>query len=204
MKSLDLNFKQIDRLIYFLKAGKIGVMPTDTVYGIVGSALNPKTVEEIYQLRKRSSDKPMIILISDIFDLTGFDINISKNQEIFLKHVWPNPVSVILPCQKEKFKYLHRGTNSLAFRIPGNEILIKIMKKVGPLVAPSANYESDLPAETIMDAKRYFGEDISFYLDEGEIKSKPSTIIELGKNGQFKLVREGAFIPISDLPKQLL
>lgn len=204
MKTLDLSFKQVDQLIYFLTVGKIGVMPTDTIYGIVGLALNPKTVGEIYRLRKRSLDKPMIILISAVFDLTKFGIILTKNQEIFLKKIWPNSVSVILPCNEEKFKYLHRGTNSLAFRIPGNEILIKIIKKVGPLVAPSANYESEPPSETITDAKCYFGNKISFYLDGGGIKSKPSTIIELSNDRQVKLIREGAFIFSSGLYKQLL
>lgn len=47
------------RYISLLKRGKIGVIPTDTIYGIVGSALNPKTVEKIYQLRKRALHKPI-------------------------------------------------------------------------------------------------------------------------------------------------
>lgn len=198
MKSLDLSFKQIDQLIDFLKKGKIGIMPTDTIYGIVGIALNRKTVEKIYKLRKRSFDKPMIILISDISDLTKFDILLSNNQEIFLKKIWPNSVSVVLPAFAKKFKYLHRGKNSLAFRMPKNDKLLQILKSTGPLVAPSANFEGEKNAENIEEAKSYFGDDVSFYLGEGEVKSKPSSIIELIKDGKFKLIREGIFIPILD------
>ena len=52
------------KIIDQLKNGKIGIIPTDTIYGIMGSALKPEVVEKIYSLRERSKDKPFIILIS--------------------------------------------------------------------------------------------------------------------------------------------
>lgn len=169
------------------------MMPTDTIYGIVGSALSPKTVEEIYALRKREKDKPFIILISFIDDLKKFGIKLTKEQKDFLKKIWPNPVSVILPCPGEKFIYLHRGKNSLAFRIPKNEKLLQILNKVGPLVAPSANLEKAKAAETIDEAKRYFGGKISFYVDGGKLKSKPSTIVQLYEDGTRIVLRKGSY-----------
>lgn len=185
-----MEFRQI---IQLLKTGKVGVMPTDTIYGIVGSALDPQTVEEIYRLRKRTPDKPMIILISHFSDLKKFNIKLTKNQNDFLRKIWPNPVSVVLPCQSEKFIYLHRGVNNLAFRIPKNEILLKILKKVGPLVAPSANFETELPAENIDQAKKYFGNKVSFYLDGGKVKSDPSTILKLNSDKTLTILRQGAY-----------
>src|SRR4051794_2235348 len=92
-----------------LKSGKIGVIPTDTIYGIVGSALKEKAVEKIYELRRRSKDKPMIILISEINDLEQFNIHINRHQKDLLYSIWPNPVSVVLPCEDSKLAYLHRG-----------------------------------------------------------------------------------------------
>lgn len=176
-----------------LKNGKVGVIPTDTIYGIVESALNPDVVERIYQLRRRSSDKPFIILISQLDELVKFGIKLTKKQRDFLKRYWPNPLSVILPVEDDKFEYLHRGTKSLAFRIPKSPWLIKILKKVGPLVAPSANYEGQSPAETIDEAKKHFGDKADFYIDGGIIKSKPSTLIQLNTNGSYKILREGNF-----------
>lgn len=176
-----------------IQEGKIGVIPTDTTYGIVGSALNPKTVEEIYRLRKRSADKPMIILISSLNDLKKFDIKLTDAQIEFLRKVWPNPVSVILPCKNGKFKYLHRGKDSLAFRIPKNDWLLRILKKTGPLVAPSANFEGGKPSENIDEAKQYFKDKVSFYVDKGEIKSKPSTVIRLNNDGSWKILRQGSY-----------
>ncbi len=165
-------------------------MPTDTIYGIVGSALNPQTVEKIYTLRRRSKNKPFIILISSIKDLKKFDIKLTKKQEVFLKKCWPNPLSVILPCRSERFFYLHRGTNSLAFRMPKNEKLLELLQEVGPLVAPSANIEGAKPAQTLDEAKKYFGGKVDFYIDGGEIISKPSALIVLSDAG-VKVLRPG-------------
>lgn len=183
---------EIDQIVQLLKSGQVGVMPTDTIYGIVGSALNPETVEEIYTLRKRTPDKPMIILISSLGDLKKFDIKLTGKQKYFLKKTWPNPVSVVLPCRGEKFEYLHRGTKSLAFRMPKKEKLIEILKLTGPLVAPSANFEGDKPSETIIQAKKYFGGNV-LYVDGGKMKSKPSTVIQLNNLGKPAILRAGLF-----------
>lgn len=184
---------KIQQIIDLLKSGKIGVMPTDTIYGIVGSALNPDTVEEIYKLRKRNPDKPMIILISSLSDLKKFDINLTKAQTDFLEKIWPNPVSVVLPCPYEKFAYLHRGKRSLAFRMPKDEKLLNVLKKIDPLVAPSANIGSEKPAQTLDEARKYFGNKVSFYIDGGKLKAKPSTIVQLYKDGTIIVLRKGSF-----------
>lgn len=172
--------------------GKIGVIPTDTIYGIVTSAFDEKLVEKIYTLRKRATDKPLIILISSINDLEKFEVNLSDSQKDFLEKNWPNPLSVVLPVTSEKFIYLHRGTNSLAFRIPKDDELIELLKETGPLVAPSANIEGEKLSETIEEAKEYFGNFVDFYIDRGTIKSEPSTLIELKDDGSFNIIRQGS------------
>lgn len=185
MKGLQ-NIQHISDL---LKEGKIGVIPTDTIYGIVGLALNPQTVEEIYILRKRSLDKPMIILISSLNDLKKFDVKLTGKQADFLKKVWPNPLSVVLSCPNKKFQYLHRGENSLAFRIPKDQKISEILKAVGPLVAPSANFEGDAPSQNIDQAKKYFADKVAFYVDGGEIKARPSKVVRLNNEGSLELLR---------------
>ncbi len=193
MKSLNLSFTRTDRIIKLLKAGQVGVMPTDTIYGIVGSALNPETVEEIYVLRKRDKDKPFIILISSIDDLKKFEVKLTKEQKDFLEKNWPNPLSVILAVHVENLDYLHRGRNSLAFRMPKDEALRELLKQTGPLVAPSANVAGVKPAEEIGEARKYFDDKIAFYVDGGKLKSKPSTVIQLYEDGSRLVLRKGNF-----------
>jgi L-threonylcarbamoyladenylate synthase len=178
------------KVALLLKEGAIGVILTDTLYGICGSVQNKKTVEKIYKLRRRKLKKPMIILIPSLNDLKIFKIKLKNWQRKILKKIWPGKISVILECPLKKFEYLHRGTNSLAFRIPKSKELLRILKISGPLVAPSANWQRERPANKISEAKKYFGKNV-FYWDKGEIKGKPSTLIDLRKK-QIKILREGA------------
>ena len=178
------------KLALLLKEGNICVMPTDTIYGICCSALNKKSVEKVYKLRKRNKDKPSIILISSLDDLKLFKIKLDKKKIEFLKKLWPSKISIVLPCPYKNFYYLHRGKKTLAFRIPKSKELIKILKISGPLIAPSANIEGEKPAETINEAKKYFGDKVLYY-DKGRIKGKPSTLIDITK-GRIKILRKGA------------
>jgi len=187
---MEINKKE---LIKELGKGEIAVIPTDTIYGLVGSAKKSKIVEKIYRLKFRNSKKPLIILIKSIQDLKFFGIKLSKNEFNLLKNLWPGKISIIFPCPYKKFKYLHRGTKKLAFRLPKKKSLLEIIKKTGPLVAPSANPEGLRPAKNITEAKKYFGDKIKLYMSQGKIKSKPSTLIEL-KKGKIKILRQGDMI----------
>jgi L-threonylcarbamoyladenylate synthase len=182
------------KLALLLKEGVIGVIPTDTIYGICTSALKENSVKEIYKLRKRNPQKPMIILISKIEDLNIFGAKPTKKEIEFLNKIWPGRVSVVFKIKdkskKEKFKYLMGKGDSLAFRVPQNNLLRKILNISGPLVAPSANYEGKEPAKNIQEAKRYF-KDRVVYFDKGTLKGKPSTLIFFEK-GKVKILREGA------------
>jgi L-threonylcarbamoyladenylate synthase len=171
-----------------IKNRGVGVLATDTLYGIVGSALDESVVERIYKLKNRDTTKPLIILISDIKDLELFKIKINDGLKEKLNSYWPGPVSVILPCSSNKFNYLHRGTKSLAFRIPNKEPLRKLLGQTGPLVAPSANPEGLPPAQTITQAKEYFGSKTDFY-EEGNISGRASKLIQISEN-RSKIIRE--------------
>lgn len=166
-------------LVKVLKNEGVAIYPTDTLYGIIGSALSKKAVSRIYEIKGRDENKPFIILISKIKDLELFGINISIDQKKYLESVWPGKVSVILPCKSTKFQYLHRGTNSLAFRLPNKKSLRELLQKTGPLVAPSANPQGLDPAKTIKEAKRYFEDTIYMYVAGGKLEGKASTVISL-------------------------
>lgn len=178
-------------IVKIILAGGVGILRTDTIYGLVGSALKEKTIERIYRLRHRHPKKPMIILISSLEDSSLFNIRIDAKTKKILNKSWPGKLSIIFPCKSKKFSYLHRGVKTLAFRLSAKKSLIKLLKKTGPLVAPSANPEGESPAKTIGEAKKYFGDKVDFYIDSGRACSRPSTLVEL-KNGQLIVKRAGA------------
>ena len=199
------------RVVAAIKTGGIGVLPTDTIYGLVGSALNKKTVERIYKLRRRNPKKPMIISIGSLGDLGRFGVKPDKKMAHFLKSIWlrskvlvlfsnsreleNRPASVILPLSPNhyslttKLNYLHRGTKSLAFRLPKPYWLRRLLAKVGPLVAPSANPEGKPPAKTIKEARKYFGDKADFYVDGGRIIGRPSKLVQITE-GKIKILRK--------------
>lgn len=180
-------------IIRFLKEGGIGVLATDTIYGLVGSAIDPEAVERIYRLRYRDTRKPMIILISSLADLSLFNVKLAEDERDFLFDLWPGKVSVVLPCPSSQFEYIHRGSKTLAFRLPKKEELIEILKQAGPLVAPSANPEGLEPARTISEAKNYFGDKVDFYSDAGIIEDLSSTLVAF-ENGKVVIKRQGEIV----------
>jgi len=173
-----------------LQNGGIVVAKTDTLYGILADAFNQKAVEKVYKIKKRNKNKPFIVLIPNISYLKLFGVKINPEIEKILKQ---KGITVILPVSNEKkYEYLHRGKNEIAFRIPDNEELIKVMEEIKkPLIAPSANPENKPPAKDINEAINYFGNKIDVYIDSGKIKNeKPSSIVRI-KNNQVELIREG-------------
>ena len=180
-------------LIKLIKQGGVAVIPTDTVYGIVGIALLQETVLRIYKIKGRDADKPCIILIGDISEIKKFHINISKEQKNYLNKIWKDslrPISVILDCPSPLFAYLHRNTNTLAFRLPSNRLLREFLLRTGPLVAPSANIQNMPPAKNIKEAKKYFGNSVGLYIDGDSAKGTASRIVKLNRDGSTSIIRE--------------
>ena len=165
------------------------MIPTDTVYGLVASALLPLAVEKLYTLKNRAHEKPCIVLISSLEDLSLFDISLSQKLQSVLSQYWPGPVSIALPCTSEKLAYLRRGKESLAFRLPKNETLVQLLKESGPLAAPSANPEGLPPATTVGEARGYFGDSVDFYIDGGTLGGPPSKLISIDKDANVLVIR---------------
>ena len=173
----------------------IAVLPTDTLYGLIGRASSQKAVERIYKIKCRLESKPFIVLINSYNNLKLFGIKINKDQAKLLGKIWPGKVSIIFPCILKKWSYIHRDVGSIAFRMIGfrNKNLFKLIEKVGPLVAPSANPEGDKPAESVGQAKKYFGKEVDIYINGGTRKAKPSTLIKF-KDNNYVIIRQGKII----------
>ncbi|MEI8338175.1 MAG: L-threonylcarbamoyladenylate synthase [bacterium] len=174
-----------------IKKGGIGVIPTDTILGLVGSAYSKKAVERIYEVRERDKNKPLIILINNVDELKKFGVKNIPQKE--LNKIWPSKVSIIFEVKNKKIEYLHRGTNSLCFRLPKTQFIADILKKTGPLVAPSANPQGKVPAKNITEAKKYFENRVDFFVSGRKPNPSPSTILGyISGEKKFELVREGA------------
>ena len=160
-----------------LQPGTIGVIPTDTVYGVVARAADQAAVARLYGLKKREG-KPGTLIAADLGQLETLGL-----KHRYLKAVeqfWPGAVSVIIPVSDSKLAYLHRGKMSLAVRIPDDSKLQKLLVQTGPLLTSSANPTGQPVAVNIGQAKEYFGDQVNFYIDGGDLsRRQPSTIIRI-------------------------
>lgn len=172
--------------------GAIGVIPTDTLYGIVASALNKGAVNRVYSIKGRKSNKSSIILISIPDDVKKFGCVITPELRDKLSIYWPGPVSVVLKTERDDLAYLHRGAHTFAFRIPSDTALQAMLKVSGPIIAPSANPEGLTPADTIAKAEEYFGDRVDFYVDGGKRDGEASAVVSF-EEGIAKVLRNSSY-----------
>ncbi|MDN5819735.1 MAG: L-threonylcarbamoyladenylate synthase [bacterium] len=159
-----------------LRSGKIGVIRTDTIYGVVGRADSQAAVQRIYDIKGRDADKSPIILISSQADMLDEVDPVTADR---LNELWPGKVSVIVPSPAGPV-WLERGNKSLAYRMPADDDLLELVRQTGPLVAPSANRQGQTPATTITQAQEYFGDSVDFYVDGGQVTDNtPSKLYRL-------------------------
>ncbi len=173
--------------------GAVGVLPTDTVYGLVCSAADKVAVARLYGLKTREH-KPGTVIAADIAQLAELGIKLRYLKAV--EQFWPGSVSVIIPCGEE-LSYLHLGLNGLAVRVPTTKNLQALLRQTGPLLTTSANHPGEPTANTLAEAQKYFGEQVDFYADGDDLsKNQPSTIIRIVDDA-IEIVRQGA-IKISE------
>lgn len=174
-----------------IRSGAVGVLATDTLYGLVGSALLPEAVGRIYQVKRRNIKKPLIILISDVEQIKYFGVEVTRDMLRAFRTYWPGRYSIVLPTKDAaRFDHLTRGGDSLAFRMPDRADLFELIDLAGPLVAPSANPEGMVPASNLEEAQKYFGNDVDFYADNGQVSGRPSTLIRYREDGELDIIRD--------------
>ena len=177
-----------DEIVNLLQQGRAGLLPTDTIYGISALAMDESAVERIHKIKARDSDKPLIVLISDIkmLDL----LSIPKEQAAIVKKYWPGPLSLEFQAPDSP-PWLHRGLKHFAIRMPNDPGLLKLISGVGPIVSTSANLQGREPVKNVSEARETFGEQLDFYVDKGDLDNPPSTLAII-KAGKLEVIRQGA------------
>lgn len=182
-------FKSLEdtELQQLLDAGAVGVMPTDTVYGLVCRAADEQAVGRLYKLKSREH-KPGTVIAADVKQL--IELGIKARYLKAVEQFWPGGVSVIIPSRD--LEYIHVGQQGIAVRVPESARLNALLQKTGPLLTSSANQPGEPPANNIAEAQAYFGDNADFYVDGGDLSGhKPSTVIRVVDDA-IEVVRPGA------------
>jgi L-threonylcarbamoyladenylate synthase len=172
-----------------LSSGAVGLLPTDTIYGLSALALNKEAVEKVHKLKQRDGGKPLVVLIGELKQLSELGLSVSHAE--LVKNHWPASLSVIFNSSNIP-EWLHKETSSLAVRLPDQENLRNLIRKVGPIVSTSANLQGQKPAGSVKEAKKHFGGKLDFYVDMGKLEGQSSTLVKI-ENNVLKVLRQGAY-----------
>lgn len=171
------------------KPGAIGIIPTDTVYGLVARAADQTAVARLYQLKKREA-KPGTLIAASLEQLE--ELGLKHRYLKAVEQYWPGAISIIIPTSNPALQYLHQGKMSLAVRLPALAELQSLLQQTGPLLTSSANPPGEPAANTIVEAKAYFGDQVDFYIDGGNLsQQKASTVIRIVDDA-VEVLRPGA------------
>jgi tRNA threonylcarbamoyl adenosine modification protein (Sua5/YciO/YrdC/YwlC family) len=174
------------KVVSLLKDGAIGIIPTDTVYGIVCRAADEPAVQRLYAAKHREN-KPGTLIAANTQQLV--DLGIKARYLKAVEQFWPGAVSVETP---HSIEYLTMSTGRQGIRIPDLEPLRQLLEQTGPLQTTSANAPGEPTANDITEAQTYFGDTMDFYVDGGDLSGRPaSTIIQIVDDA-IEIVREGA------------
>jgi L-threonylcarbamoyladenylate synthase len=171
------------------KPGTIGIIPTDTVYGIVARAADESAVKRLYELKKRAH-KPGTIIAANIEQLEA--LGLKRRYLKAVEQFWPGAVSVIIPVSDPRLAYLHQGQLSLAVRLPKLPELQTLLTRSGPLLTSSANLPGEPTAVTIDQARAYFGDQVDFYEDGGDLSDRQASTLIRIVDDAVEVLRQGA------------
>ena len=183
-----------------LREGGLVAFPTETVYGIAVSALQPDAVELLYALKKRPRDKPMSVMVAGVGPVLERTGELPQAARSLMKHFWPGPLTLVLPAdmsiESERGQEVSRGM--IGFRLPAHPLARGLVEAAGvPLLVPSANPADLPPATTADEVLAYYPQALDLVIDGGPVTGgTSSTVVRVDptkpRDEQVDILREGA------------
>lgn len=183
-----------------LRRGELVAFPTETVYGLGADARNSAAVRRIYEAKGRPSNNPLIVHIPSVSaielhtDLSrAFDPVVVRERLAKLAHLWPGPLSVVLPASSAIAPEVGAGGDTVALRIPAHPVALELLRVFGgPIAAPSANLSNYVSPTTAEHVRQSLGQKVACILDGGPCQvGLESTVLSL-INPIPKVLRPGA------------
>ena len=189
----ELNEASLKKIVKVIDNGGVIAFPTETVYALAADASNFNAVAKIYKLKNRFENKPLPILVGDIYQANRV-VEFNKQAQELALRFFPGPLTIVL---KSKIRgnlasNINQDIGTIGSRMPNNISALKILKAVGrPLVGTSANISNQKSAINAAEVIQAFSDRIDLLIDQGTTEiGIPSTIIDLS-GAQAKLLREG-------------
>jgi len=167
--SLELQ-KQIAAAVRQLQAGETVAFPTETVYGLGADISIPTAIRQIYEIKGRPTNHPLIVHFAHISQLQHWAKEIPKSAWKLATHFWPGPLTLILKRSQHVPQNVTGGQNTVGLRIPGHPIALALLNALGAetaLAAPSANRFGRISPTTAAHVQDELGDRVHMVLDGG-------------------------------------
>ena len=193
-KQEELDEEILSKLSKEILDGKIVIFRTETVYGIGTNAYNKESCKKIFDIKKRSLNNPLLVLISsyDMLDEVAQVPNeIGKK---LMDKFWPGPLTIILHRKENDkvFKSTDSIGDEIGVRMINESVVNTLIKNTNvPLVAPSANITGQKPSTKIKDIIRDFNNKVDYIIDSGDIENPIASTIVKVEDNEIYIQREG-------------
>ncbi len=151
-----------------LESGGLVAIPTETVYGLAGNALDASVVTKIFKAKQRPSFDPLIVHTSSLDKAREFVEQVPEQAEILASRFWPGPLTILLKRKPIIPDLVTSGLDTVAIRVPAHELTQKLLKELDfPLAAPSANPFGYVSPTTAAHVNQQLGSEVDYILDGG-------------------------------------
>ena len=175
-----------------LKRGEVIVFPTETLYGLGADALNFSAVEKVFHLKGRDPNNPFPVLVADLAMVDSLVAAISPLAKLLMTRYWPGPLTLVLPARTEIPRALVNSRGGIGVRLSSQPLATELVRLLGhPLTGTSANPSGQPGAQTVAQAKNYFSEKISVYVDGGALRSRTGSTVAAIEKDRLRIIRDG-------------
>ena len=102
---------------------------TETVYGLAADASNDQALQQIYAVKQRPMDNPLIVHIADISQASDWAAEFSPLAQKFAQAFWPGPFTLVLPAKPHVSSIVRGGQPTVALRVPNHPIALQLLKR---------------------------------------------------------------------------
>jgi L-threonylcarbamoyladenylate synthase len=195
--------ESIAAAIAALRRGEVIVFPTETLYGLGAQALNQTAVDAVFRLKGRDPSAPIPVLVADQAMLDQLVTTTTPVAKELMQRFWPGPLTLVLPARANIPKPLLNTSGGIGVRISSQRTAMELVQTLGaPLTATSANPSGAEPARTLAEARKYFSDSVSVFIEGGTLGSKTGSTVAEVRHDKLKIIREGE-IPRASLESVL-
>jgi L-threonylcarbamoyladenylate synthase len=185
--------KAFARCAEVIKAGGVIAYPTDTFYGLGADPRNPRAVSNVFEIKGRVADQPILLLLHDRSEVDEWTSEITPTAERLMARFWPGPLTLVFTARPDIVPALTGGTGTIGLRVPGNDLTRALLGQTGrALTGTSANRSGASSPRTLDEVMRDLGDRIDLVLDGGVLAAdRPSTVVDVTAEPP-RIIRMGA------------